>query len=90
MAIDDEIDALKSQYPESHSNLALVLMLKVLSGLPDSTGLAFKIAEVLRSHFSTHAMVERLQLLYDALERMARKLDRRMSEVETRLMVTRT
>jgi len=85
MAIDDELDAIRSQYPESHSNLALGLTLKVLAGFPAGTGLAFKIAEALRIHFSTHAMVERLRLLHDALEGMVRRLNRRMSDVETKL-----
>jgi hypothetical protein len=85
MAIDDEIDAIKSQYPEPHSNLALSLAIKALSGLPGGLGLALKIADVLLNHFSTHAMVERLQLLYNALERMVRKLDRQMCDVEHRL-----
>lgn len=85
MAIDDEIDAIRSQYPESQSNLALGLTLKMLSALPGGTGLVIKLAEVLRAHFSTQAMGERLRLLFDALERMVRKLDRRMSDVEKKL-----
>ncbi len=85
MAIDDEVDALKGQYPEPQSNLALGLTLKMLSALPGGTGLMVKLAEVLRAHFSTHAMGERLRLLFDALEKMVRKLDRRMSDVEKKL-----
>ena len=67
MAIDDEIDALKGQYQESQSNLALSLTLKLLSALPSGAGLAIKIAEGLRAHFSTHVMSERLRLLFEAL-----------------------
>lgn len=85
MAIDDELDAIRSQYPESSSNLGLSLSLKLLSSLPGTTGLLFKLSEVLRSHFSTKAMSERLELLFDALERMVRRLDRRMSDVEERM-----
>jgi hypothetical protein len=85
MAIDDELDAIRSQYPESSSNLGLSLSLKLLSRLPGTTGLLFKLSEVLRSHFSTKAMSERLELLFDALERMVRRLDRRMSDVEERM-----
>jgi hypothetical protein len=48
MAIDDEIDAIKSQYPESQSNLALSLRLKLLSVLPGGSGLVVKLSEVLR------------------------------------------
>lgn len=70
MAIDDEIDSIKRQYPESQSNLALSLTLKLLSILPGGSGLVVKLSEVLRSHFSTRAMEERLRLLFDALERM--------------------
>jgi hypothetical protein len=47
MAIDDEIDAIKSQYPESQSNLALSLRLKLLSVLPGGSGLVVKLSEVL-------------------------------------------
>jgi hypothetical protein len=85
MAIDDEIDAIKAQFPEPGSNVALELTLKLLSALPAGAGLAFKIVEVVRNHFSRDAMSERLRLLYDALERKVRKLDRRMSDVETKL-----
>jgi hypothetical protein len=46
VAIDDEIDAIRSQYPESQSNLALGLTLKMLSALPGGTGLVIKLAEV--------------------------------------------
>ena len=84
MAIDDEIDALKSQYQESQSNLALSLTLKMLTAVP-GVGLAFKIAEGLRGHYSAAAMSERLRLLYDALEKMVRRLDCRMSDVEKKL-----
>lgn len=54
-------------------------MLKLLSVLPGGGGLVIKRSEVLRSHFSTRAMGERLRLLFDALEGMVPKLDRRMS-----------
>ncbi len=70
MAIDDELDAIRGQYPEDSANLGLSLGLKLLSSLPDTTGLLFKISEVLRSHFSTKAISERLKLLFDALEKM--------------------
>jgi hypothetical protein len=85
MAIDDEIDAIKSQYPEPHSNPALGLMIKVLTGVPGGIGLASKIADVLRGHFSSREMGERLQLLYDALETMVRRLGRRISDIEATL-----
>lgn len=84
MAIDDEIDAIKGQYQESQSNLTLSLTLKMLTSVP-GVGLAFKIAEGLRSHYSAAAMSERLRLLLEALEQMVRRLDRRMSEVEKKL-----
>jgi hypothetical protein len=85
MAIDDELDAIRGQYPEGSSNLGLSLSLKLLSSLPGTTGLLLKISEVLRSHFSTKAMSERLKLLFEALESMVRRLDRRMSDVEGRM-----
>src|SRR5258708_38633762 len=85
MAIDDELDAIRGQYPEDSANLGLSLGLKLLSSLPDTTGLLFKIWEVLRSHFFTIAIWERLKLLFDALEKMVRRMDRLFSDVEERL-----
>ncbi len=89
MAIDDELDAIRSQYPESSSNLGLTLSLKLLTSLPGKAGLLFKIGEVLRSHFSTKVMSERLNILFDALEGMVRRCqqetERRLSAVEDRL-----
>jgi hypothetical protein len=85
MAIDDELDAIRSQHPESQSNLVVALTLKMLSVLPVGTGLVIKLTEVLRAHFSTRIMGERLRLLFDALEQMVRRLDRRMSDVEKKL-----
>jgi hypothetical protein len=89
MAIDDELDAIRSQYPESSSNLGLTLSLKLLTSLPGKAGLLFKIGEVLRSHFSTKVMSERLNILFDALEGMVRRFqqetERRLSAVEDRL-----
>ena len=85
MAIDDEIDAIKSKYPESGSNLGLSLSIKMLASLPDQTGLVFKLIEVLRGHFSNEAMLERLRLLFDALEGMVRRLGKRMEDVEKKM-----
>jgi hypothetical protein len=85
MAIDDELDAIKSQYPESGSNLGLSLTMKMLATLPDQTGLVFKLIEVLRGHFSNKAMLERLRLLFEALERMVRGLGQRMENVEKKM-----
>jgi hypothetical protein len=85
MAIDDELDALKGQYPESSKNLGLELSLKVLTAIPGQIGLAANILNILRNHFSTKTMAERAQLLFDGLERMVRRLEKRVSDVEGRL-----
>lgn len=85
MAIDDELDALRGQYPESTKNPGLDLSLAALTAIPGGIGLAAKIANILRNHFSSNAMAERAQLLFDALERMVRKQDERIADVEKRL-----
>lgn len=85
MAIDDELDALKGQYPETSKNLGLELSLGALSAAPGSIGLGATILNILRNHFSAAAMAERSQLLFDALERMVRKQEERLSDVEKRL-----
>jgi len=85
MAIDDELDALKSQYPESTTNPGLDVSLKVLSAIPDGFGLAAAIFDMLRNHFSAKAMHERMQVLFNAIEGMVRRLDKKVSNIETRL-----
>lgn len=85
MAIDDELDALKGQYPEPNKNLGLDLSLGALTAVPGGIGLATTILNVLRSHFSAKAMAERAQLLFDALERRVRSHGDRISEIEKRL-----
>lgn len=85
MAIDDELDALKSQYPESSKNIGLEVSLRTLTAMPGGIGLAAKILDILRNHFSAKAMAERTHVLFDALERTVRRLDKKISDIETRL-----
>ena len=85
MAIDDELDALKGQYPEASKNLGLELPLGALAAVPGGIGLAAAILNVLRNHFSGKAMTERAQLLFDALERKVRSQGERISGIERRL-----
>lgn len=85
MAIDDELDALKNQYPEATRNLGLELSLGVLTVVPGMVGITATVLNILRNHFSTKAMAERAQLLLDALERKVRALEGRISDVENRL-----
>jgi hypothetical protein len=85
MAIDDELDALKEQYPEPSGNFGLEISLRVLSAVPGPFGLAAQIGDVLRNHFSAKTMAERAQVLFDGLERMVRRLDKRITDVEARL-----
>jgi hypothetical protein len=85
LAIDDELDALKNQYPEATRNLGLELSLGVLTVVPGMVGITATVLNILRNHFSTKAMAERAQLLLDALERKVRALEGRISDVENRL-----
>ena len=85
MAIDDELDALKGQYPQQSKNLGLELSLGALTAIPGGLGLAATILNVLRNHFSANAMAERAQLLFDALERKVRSQGDRIFEIEKKL-----
>lgn len=85
MPIDDELDALKGQYPEATKNLGLELSLGALTAMPGGIGLAATILNVLRTHFSANAMAERAQLLFDALERKVRSQGKTLSDIERRL-----
>jgi hypothetical protein len=85
MAIDDELDALKGQYPEASKNLGLELSLGALTTVPRRIGLAATILSVLRKHFSGKAMTECAELLFDALERKVRSQGERIADIEKKL-----
>jgi hypothetical protein len=85
MAIDDELDARKGQYPEPTSNAGFDISIKALTLLGGSVGIGATILDTLRSHFSTRAMIERLQALVEGLENMVRQLEEKGSETKTRI-----
>jgi hypothetical protein len=85
MAIDDELDAIRGQYPEPTSNAGFDISIKALTLLGGAAGIGASILEALRSHFSTRAMVERLQALIEGIENMVRRLESESSRNAARV-----
>ena len=85
MAIDDELDARKSQYPEPTSNIGLDVSIKALTLLGGGIGIGATILDTLRSHFSTQAMMERITALLEGLESMVRRIEERSADTEARV-----
>jgi hypothetical protein len=84
MAIDDELDQLRQQYPDEPENAGLEVTMNLLSALP-SVGPAVAILQALREHFSTRRALQKLQVLLDALEREVRRQGKTLREVQARI-----
>jgi hypothetical protein len=85
MAIDDELDAIRGQYPEPTSNAGFDISIKALTLMGGAAGIGASILGALRSHFSTRAMVERLQALIEGIENMVRRLEAESSNKASRV-----
>lgn len=85
MAIDDELDAIRSQYPDLTSNAGFDISIKALTLLGGATGIGASILEALRSHFSPRAMVDRLQALIQGIESMVHRLEGESSDNAARV-----
>jgi hypothetical protein len=84
MAIDDELDQLKQQYPEATENAGLEVTLNLLSALP-TVGPAVAVVQGLREHFSTRREIHRLQVLFEALEGEVRRQGKTLAEVQAEI-----
>ena len=84
MAIDDELDQVKQQYPEPTENVGLEGTMGLLSLLPQ-LGPVVSVVQGLREHFSTRRAVQRLQVLFDSLEKKVRELGSTLEDVRAQM-----
>ncbi len=84
MAIDNELDQIKLQYPERSENPGLEVTMKLLSGLAP-VGPVISLIQGLRDHFSWKYAIRRLEILLRALEEEVRRQGKTIEEVKERL-----
>ncbi len=80
-SIDDPIEAIKKQYPDTPENKGAEIALDVVAGFSPLAG----IASSLRRHFVRDRMLERLNVLFEALHAEVKLQGKRLEDLETRV-----
>ena len=84
MAIDDQLDQVRQQYPEESANVGFEGAMYLLSLVP-TTGPVAAIIQGLREHFSSSRAVHRLQVLFDALEATVRRQGKSLDDLRAQI-----
>ncbi len=84
MAIDDQLDQVRQQYPEEAANVGFEGAMYLLSLVPQ-TGPVAAIIQGLREHFSSLRAIHRLQALFDALEATVRRQGKSLDDLRAQI-----